>query len=97
MFLLVHPVNWFTALWSFLIFIRSIDYRPASPHIAFRAFRIYADFSNNSSREGEDMSCSEEFEELYGITKERTLNFWFSNLREAMGRDRWLHVHQEAA
>ncbi|HSY68298.1 MAG TPA: hypothetical protein VK813_06640 [Edaphobacter sp.] len=32
------------------------------------------------------------FEELYGVTEERALNFWASNLREAIGTERWSQI-----
>jgi len=33
-----------------------------------------------------------EFEDLYGVTEERALNFWASNLQDAMGSSRWEQV-----
>ena len=35
---------------------------------------------------------SEYFEELYGVTEERVLNFWASHLHEAMGTERWSQI-----
>jgi hypothetical protein len=35
---------------------------------------------------------SEYFEELYGVTEERVLNFWASNLHEAIGTTRWSEI-----
>jgi hypothetical protein len=32
------------------------------------------------------------FEELYGVTEERALNFWATNLREAIGTERWSRI-----
>jgi hypothetical protein len=33
-----------------------------------------------------------DFEGLYGVTEERALNFWASNLQEAMGSERWAQI-----
>ena len=33
-----------------------------------------------------------DFEGLYGVTEERTLNFWTTNLQEAMGSERWAQI-----
>ena len=33
-----------------------------------------------------------DFENLYGVTEERALNFWASNLHEAMGDNRWAQI-----
>jgi hypothetical protein len=38
------------------------------------------------------MPATEYFEELYGVTEERALNFWASNLQEAMGSKRWSEI-----
>jgi hypothetical protein len=35
---------------------------------------------------------SDYFEELYGVTEERVLNFWASHLHEAMGTERWSQI-----
>jgi hypothetical protein len=35
---------------------------------------------------------SEYFEELYGVTEERVLNFWASHLHEAIGTTRWSQI-----
>jgi hypothetical protein len=34
----------------------------------------------------------EYFEELYGVTEERALNFWVSNLHEAIGSKQWSEI-----
>jgi hypothetical protein len=33
-----------------------------------------------------------EFEDLYGVTEERALNFWVSNLHEAIGNKQWSQI-----
>jgi hypothetical protein len=33
-----------------------------------------------------------DFENLYGVTEERALNFWASNLQETMGSSRWAQI-----
>jgi hypothetical protein len=33
------------------------------------------------------------FEDLYGVTEERALHFWTSNLHEAIGSERWYQIH----
>jgi len=38
------------------------------------------------------MSSTQFFEELYGVTEERALNFWACNLQEAMGGERWSQI-----
>src|ERR1017187_2447130 len=38
------------------------------------------------------MPSQQEFEELYGVTEERALNFWASNLQEAIGSKRWSQI-----
>src|ERR1035441_1597850 len=38
------------------------------------------------------MLSAQDFEDLYGVTEERVLNFWASNLQDAMGSDRWGQV-----
>jgi len=35
---------------------------------------------------------SDYFEELYGVTEERVLNFWASHLHDAMGSRRWSQI-----
>ena len=35
---------------------------------------------------------SDYFEELYGVTEERVLNFWASHLHEAIGTTRWSQI-----
>ena len=35
---------------------------------------------------------SQDFEDLYGVTEERALNFWASNLQDAMGSQRWSQI-----
>ena len=38
------------------------------------------------------MPSTHDFEELYGVTEERALNFWASHLREAIGSERWSQI-----
>jgi len=38
------------------------------------------------------MPSTQDFEDLYGVTEERALNFWASHLHEAMGSKRWSQV-----
>jgi hypothetical protein len=38
------------------------------------------------------MPSSQDFEDLYGVTEERALNFWASHLHDAMGSDRWSQI-----
>ncbi len=38
---------------------------------------------------GAMMPSDHYFEELYGVTEERALNFWATNLREAIGTEQW--------
>jgi hypothetical protein len=38
------------------------------------------------------MSSTRDFEELYGVTEERVLNFWASHLHDAMGSKRWSQI-----
>src|SRR5271155_6112617 len=38
------------------------------------------------------MSATQDFEDLYGVTEERALNFWASNLHEAIGSERWSQI-----
>src|SRR5580698_6018766 len=38
------------------------------------------------------MSSANYFEELYGVTEERALNFWVSNLEETMGSEQWSQI-----
>jgi hypothetical protein len=38
------------------------------------------------------MLSTQDFEDLYGVTEERVLNFWASNLQDAMGDARWAQV-----
>jgi hypothetical protein len=35
------------------------------------------------------MLSTQDFEDLYGVTEERLLNFWASNLQDTMGSNRW--------
>jgi len=35
------------------------------------------------------MPSTQDFEDLYGVTEERALNFWVSHLQDAMGSKRW--------
>jgi hypothetical protein len=36
--------------------------------------------------------ASDYFEELYGVTEERALNFWASHLHEAIGNEQWSQI-----
>lgn len=38
------------------------------------------------------MPSAHYFEELYGVTAEQALNFWVTNLREAMGTQQWSQI-----
>jgi len=38
------------------------------------------------------MPSSQDFEDLYGVTEERALNFWASHLEDAMGISRWAQI-----
>ena len=38
------------------------------------------------------MPSSDYFEELYGVTEERALNFWVSHLQETMGSKQWSEI-----
>ena len=38
------------------------------------------------------MSSTHYFEELYGVTEERALNFWASHLHDVMGSKRWSQI-----
>ncbi len=38
------------------------------------------------------MPFSQDFEDLYGVTGERALNFWASHLQDAMGNKRWAQI-----
>ncbi|RSL16330.1 hypothetical protein EDE15_1842 [Edaphobacter aggregans] len=38
------------------------------------------------------MPSTHDFEELYGVTEERALNFWASHLHEAIGSKRWSQI-----
>jgi hypothetical protein len=38
------------------------------------------------------MPSTRDFEDLYGVTEERALNFWTSNLHEAIGSKRWSQI-----
>ena len=38
------------------------------------------------------MTSTRDFEELYGVTEERALNFWASNLHETVGSKRWSQI-----
>jgi hypothetical protein len=46
----------------------------------------------NSRVGGTDMPSTDYFEELYGVTEERALNFWASNLHEAIGSKQWSEI-----
>jgi hypothetical protein len=39
-----------------------------------------------------DMPSTQDFEDLYGVTEERALNFWASHLQEAIGSERWSRI-----
>jgi hypothetical protein len=39
-----------------------------------------------------DMPSTNYFEELYGVTEERALNFWASNLHETIGSKQWSEI-----
>src|SRR6266567_4563147 len=38
------------------------------------------------------MPSTDYFEELYGVTEERALNFWASHLHEVIGSKQWSHI-----
>ncbi len=38
------------------------------------------------------MPSSQDFEDLYGVTEERALNFWACHLQEAVGSDIWAQI-----
>ena len=38
------------------------------------------------------MPSTQDFEDLYGVTEERALNFWASNLHDAIGTKRWAQI-----
>jgi hypothetical protein len=38
------------------------------------------------------MPLNQDFEDLYGVTEERALNFWACHLQDAMGSKRWAQV-----
>ena len=38
------------------------------------------------------MPSTQDFEDLYGVTEERVLNFWVSNLHDAMGTKQWSQI-----
>jgi len=38
------------------------------------------------------MPSTRDFEDLYGVTEERALNFWASHLHEAIGSKRWSQI-----
>jgi hypothetical protein len=38
------------------------------------------------------MQSTQDFEDLYGVTEERALNFWASHLHDAMGSQRWSQI-----
>ena len=38
------------------------------------------------------MPSSQDFEDLYGVTEERALNFWASHLEDAVGISRWAQI-----
>ena len=35
---------------------------------------------------------TQDFEDLYGVTEERSLNFWASNLQDTVGSQRWAEI-----
>jgi len=39
-----------------------------------------------------DMPSTDYFEELYGVTEERALNFWASHLHETIGSEQWSQI-----
>jgi hypothetical protein len=39
-----------------------------------------------------DMTSTDYFEELYGVTEEGALNFWASNLHETIGSEQWSQI-----
>jgi hypothetical protein len=38
------------------------------------------------------MPATQDFEDLYGVTEERALNFWASHIEEAIGSKRWSQI-----
>ena len=38
------------------------------------------------------MPFNQDFEDLYGVTEERALNFWASHLQDAMGSEHWSRI-----
>jgi hypothetical protein len=38
------------------------------------------------------MPSTQDFEDLYGVSEERTLNFWATQLQDAMGNSRWARI-----
>ncbi len=38
------------------------------------------------------MSSTHYFQDLYGVTEERALNFWASNLHESIGSEQWARI-----
>ena len=38
------------------------------------------------------MPATQDFEDLYGVTEERALNFWASHLQDAVGSKRWAQI-----
>lgn len=38
------------------------------------------------------MPSTDYFEELYGVTEERALNFWVSHLQETIGSEQWFQI-----
>jgi hypothetical protein len=38
------------------------------------------------------MPSTQDFEDLYGVTEERALNFWASHLHETIGNQRWSQI-----
>jgi hypothetical protein len=38
------------------------------------------------------MPSTQDFQDLYGVTEERALNFWASNLHETIGSKRWSQI-----
>src|SRR5258708_7107893 len=67
---------------------------PRIPHITLPKSAIprqttRTSFRETLGREGSHLPSTQDFdfEGLYGVTEERALNFWASNLQEAMGSE----------
>jgi hypothetical protein len=43
---------------------------------------------------GTHLPSTQDFEDLYGVTEERVLNFWACHLEEAMGSRRWSQIRE---